>query len=109
MPTSALAFGEMASLGKQQRREVDHIFFRISEAIRRSFMSLDIVVGLSCKWESKLMVIENFATGREQRGHLLSREPRSFKEIMKNGHQSERTWGLAPLELHCQCFPILLC
>lgn len=104
MPTSALAFGDMASLVNQQRWEVDHIFFRLYEAIQESFISLDIVVGLSCKWESKSMVIENFPTGQEQRGHLLSRELRSFKEIMKNGHQSQRTLGLAPhramLEMH---------
>lgn len=76
---------------------------------RKSFMSLDIIVGLSCKWESKLLVTESFPTGQEKRGRLLSKEIRVFKEIMKNGHQSERTSGLAPLEQHCQCFLIVLC
>jgi len=62
-----------------------HIF-RLSKAIQENFMSLGIVVGLSCKWQSKSIATEKFPIGQQQRGHLLSRELRSFKEIMKNGH-----------------------
>lgn len=100
---------EKWSAGKQQRWDVDHTYFRLSEAIQESFMSSENAVGLSCKQENKSMVTENVPTEQEQKRHLQSRAFRSFKEIMKNGHQSERTSGLSPLEQHCQCFLIMLC
>lgn len=53
-------------------------------------------------------MVENFPTGQEQRRCLLSKAFSTFKEIMKNGHQTERTLGLAPPEQHSQCFLVML-
>lgn len=87
----------------------DHTSFRLYDTNQEGLMLSDIVVGLSCKWERKSVVVENFPTGQEYRGELLSRELKTFKEVMKNGHQGERTLGLAPPEQHCQCCFIMLC
>lgn len=50
-----MAFGTMTSLGKHQRREVDHRCFQIYEEIHGGSVSLDITATLICKPKSKSM------------------------------------------------------